>query len=130
MTRRVKRSPRSLCVLVLGVGAFAHSTVQILKDSGARVCTYLTRNYGQYGASLAGPVFNHQQHPSPCPLVREHGVGLVIPMSIDWAQAPWSRDLLGSGVPLFSPVGEAMRIERDRDFARRLCARYRIPFPS
>ncbi|MEK7706621.1 MAG: phosphoribosylglycinamide synthetase C domain-containing protein, partial [Verrucomicrobiota bacterium] len=27
------------------------------------------------------------------------------------------------------PTGEAMRIERERDFARRLCAEFKIPFP-
>jgi len=31
-------------VLVMGVGAFAHSTGQILKDAGANVSTYLSRN--------------------------------------------------------------------------------------
>ncbi len=125
-----KRSSRSSSVFVLGVGAFAHSTAHILKEAGARPCTYLTRNYGHYGASLAGPVFDHRQHASPCPLLANHAAGLVIPMSIDWAQAAWKDDLLGSGVPIFSPVGEAMRIERERDFARRLCAKFRIPFPA
>lgn len=125
-----KRSSRSSSVMILGVGAFAHSTAQILSEGGARVCTYLTRNYGHYGASLAGPAFDYRQHSSPCPLLREHGVGLVIPMSIDWAQAPWKDELLASHVPVFSPVGEGMRIERERDFARRLCTKFGIPFPA
>lgn len=116
-------------MLVLGVGAFAQSTAQALKDAGARVSTYLTRNYGAYAPSLAGPVYSREQWPSPCPLIKEQGVDLVIPMSIDWAQAPWAGELLGLGVPLFSPTGDAMKIERERDFARQLCQEYGIPFP-
>lgn len=50
-------------------------------------------------------------------------------MSIDWAQAPWRDELLELGVPIFSPVGEGMRIERERDFARKLCADYGVAFP-
>jgi phosphoribosylamine---glycine ligase len=64
------------------------------------------------------------------PLLLEHQVDVVVPQSIDWAQAPWADELLGSRVPLFSPVREAMRIERERDFARKLCARFKIPFPE
>jgi len=37
--------------------------------------------------------------------------------------------LVSSGVGIFSSTGEAMRIERERDFARELCARFKIPFP-
>ncbi len=125
-----KRGSRSSSVMILGVGAFAHSTAQILSEVGARTCTYLTRNYGHYGPSLAGPAFDYRQHSSPCQLIGERAVGLVIPMSIDWAQAAWNSELLRSGVAIFSPVGEAMRIERERDFGRQLCARYRIPFPA
>jgi phosphoribosylamine-glycine ligase len=35
-----------------------------------------------------------------------------------------------SGVGIFSPTGEAMRLERERDFARKLCAEFKIPFPQ
>lgn len=118
-----------ISTMVLGVGAFAYSTAQILKDSGAHVCTYLTRDYAHYPPSMAGPVFSREQFSSPCQLIREKGIDLVIPMSIDWAQAPWKDELLQLGVPLFSPTGEAMKIERERDFARELCARFKIPFP-
>ena len=121
------RRPR---VMVLGVGAFAFGTAQILKDAGAEVSTYLTRNYGHHAPSLAGPVYRKEQFPSPVPLLRKHSVDLVIPMSIDWAQAPWKDELLASGVPVFSPTGEAMRIERERDFARQLCHRFKVPFPE
>jgi phosphoribosylamine-glycine ligase len=116
--------------MVLGVGAFAQSTAQILTEGGAQVATYLTRNYGSYPPSLAGPVYSREQFPSPCPLIRERAVDLVVPMSIDWAQAPWAEELLSLGVPIFCPTGEAMKIERERDFARELCRRHGIAFPQ
>jgi phosphoribosylamine-glycine ligase len=120
---------RTSSVMVLGVGAFAHSTTQILADAGASVSTYLTRDYGHYPPSLAGPAFRRDQFPSPAPLLRQKRVDLVVPMSIDWAQAPWKDELLATRTPIFGPTGEAMRIERERDFARRLCAEFKIPFP-
>src|SRR2546423_1083356 len=54
MTRRSNLDGRSTTIMVLGVGAFAHSTTQILKEDGAKVLTYLTRDYGHFGASLIG----------------------------------------------------------------------------
>jgi len=116
--------------MVMGVGAFAHSTAQILKENGATVSTYLTRNYGQYPPSLVGPTYRREDFPSPCPLVHEKGIELIVPMSIDWAQAPWKEDLLKLNIPIFSPTGEGMRIERERDFARALCQRFKVPFPE
>jgi phosphoribosylamine--glycine ligase len=120
---------RPLSVMVLGVGAFAYSTTQILKETGARVSTYLTRGYAHYPPSLAGPTYRHDQFPSLCPLLRDQRVDLAVPMSIDWAQAPWHDELLDSRVPVFSPTGEAMKLERERDFARQLCHDFKIPFP-
>jgi phosphoribosylamine-glycine ligase len=117
-------------ILVLGVGAFAHSTAGILKENGAKVATYLTRSYGHYSPSLAGAVYNSEQFPSPCPLLKKNSIDLIVPMSIDWAQAPWQAELLSQGVPIFCPTGEAMRIERERDFARQLCNEFGIPFPQ
>ena len=116
--------------MILGVGSFAHSLAGILKDSGAGVATYLTRNYGHFPPSLAGPTYSRDAFPSPCALFKECAVDCVIPQSIDWAQAPWAEELLRAKVPIFSPTGEAMRIERERDFARRLCAEFEIPFPQ
>jgi len=116
--------------MVFGVGSFAHSVAQILKDDGAEVSTYLTRNYGHYPPSLAGPVHTRESFPNPCPLLGREKVDVVVPMSIDWAQAPWADELQRSRVPIFSPVGEAMMIERDRDFARRLCAKFGVPCPQ
>jgi phosphoribosylamine---glycine ligase len=128
--RKAQTGSRHVSALVLGVGAFAQSTAQILKDNGAEVATYLTRNYGHYPPSLVGPIYPREQHPSPVPLLKELKAGLVVPMSIDWAQAPWRDELLASGIPVFCPTGEAMRIERERDFARQLCRDFKIPFPQ
>lgn len=126
-----KTSPRnSPSALVLGVGSFAHSIAQSLSDAGADVATYLTRNYGHFSPSLAGPVFSREAISNPASLVKERGIELILPQSIDWAQAPWADDLLASGAGIFSPTGEAMRIERERDFARKLCADFKIPFPQ
>jgi phosphoribosylamine---glycine ligase len=116
--------------MVLGVGSFAHSIGKALADAGANISTYLTRNYGHFPPSLAGPVFSRDSFPSPVPLIKKNGVDVVIPQSIDWALAPWAEELVKSGVGIFSPTGEAMRIERERDFARKLCADFKIPFPQ
>jgi hypothetical protein len=88
MKQRRTLVTRPVSVMVLGVGAFAYSTAQILKDAGAKVSTYLTRDYGHHPPSLAGPTYHRNQFPSPVPLLRQQGVDLVVPMSIDWAQAP------------------------------------------
>ena len=116
--------------MVLGVGSFAHSIGGALADSGAEVSTYLTRDYGHFPPSLVGPTFSRAMFPSPVPLIRERKINCVIPQSIDWAQAPWAAALLKFKTPVFSPTGAAMRIERERDFARKLCAEFKIPFPK
>lgn len=115
--------------MILGVGSFGHSIGTALTDAGANVSTYLTRDYGHFSPSLVGKTWSHKEFPSPAPLVRENKIDLVVPQSIDWARAPWADDLLRSGARIFSPTGEAMRIERERDFARQLCDRFKIPFP-
>lgn len=117
-------------VLVMGVGSFAHSTGQILKEAGAEVSTYLTRSYAHFPPSLVGPVYRPEQGPSPAVLVKQKGISLIVPMSIDWAQAVWAEDLLASGASFFSPTRLAMKIERDRNFARELCLKSKIPFPE
>src|SRR4051794_22753417 len=116
MARRNTKSSGNASVMILGVGSFAHSIGRTLADAGARVSTYLTRNYGHYAPSLVGPTFSREAFPDPGPLLRQHKVDCVIPQSIDWAQAPWAGELLRSKIPIFSPTGEAMRIERERDF--------------
>src|SRR6266704_5487056 len=130
VTAGARTDAQTISAMVLGVGAFAHSTAQILRESGAVVSTYLTRDYAHHAPALAGPTFHREQFPSPCSLIRERNIAVVIPMSIDWAQAPWKDELLELGVPIFSPTGEGMRIERERDFARDLCHDFKIPFPQ
>ncbi|MGH7951934.1 MAG: phosphoribosylamine--glycine ligase [Limisphaerales bacterium] len=124
----VQKSPPS--AMILGVGSFAHSIGGALAGAGANVSTYLTRNYGHFPPSLVGKTFSRDAFPSPMPLIHENEIDVVIPQSIDWAQQSWAKDLLKSGVGIFSPTGEAMRIERERDFARGLCADFKIPFPK
>jgi phosphoribosylamine--glycine ligase len=116
-------------VMILGVGSFAHSIGTALSDAGANVSTYLTRNYGHFSPTLVGQAYSKETFQNPANLIRENNIDVVIPQSIDWAQAPWAAELRKSGVAIFSPVGEAMRIERERDFARKLCAEFKIPFP-
>lgn len=116
--------------MILGVGSFAHSVGKALADAGADVSTYLTRNYGHYPPTLVGKTFSHDSFPSPVPLIRESKIKVVIPQSIDWALQPWAADLVKSGAGIFSPTGDAMRIERERDFARKLCADFKVPFPQ
>jgi phosphoribosylamine-glycine ligase len=115
---------------VLGVGSFAHSIGTALADAGANVSTYLTRNYGHFPPTLVGPVFPKETFPNPVEVAKRNNVQVVIPQSIDWAQSPWAVELVKSGIGIFSPTGEAMRIERERDFARKLCADFKIPFPQ
>jgi len=52
--------PSGASFLVLGVGSFAHSIGQALKDAGANVSTYLTRNYGHFPPTLVGPTFSRR----------------------------------------------------------------------
>jgi phosphoribosylamine-glycine ligase len=130
MVRKTQAQKNGVNAMILGVGSFAHSIGAALADTGAGISTYLTRNYGHFPPSLVGPAFSRDSFPSPVPLIKQHGVDVVIPQSIDWALAPWAEDLLQSGVGIFSPVRGAMRIERERDFARKLCADFKIPFPQ
>jgi phosphoribosylamine-glycine ligase len=130
MIRKQSKKSRVPSFMVLGVGSFAHSIGGALASAGAQVSTYLTRDYGHYPASLVGPIHLRNVHPSPVPLIAAAGVDAVIPQSIDWALQPWAGDLMKCGVGIFSPTGESMRIERERDFGRELCARFKVPFPK
>jgi phosphoribosylamine-glycine ligase len=129
MARKTIQKRKKPSVMILGVGSFAHSLGQALADAGAEVSTYLTRNYGHYPPTLVGPVYSKEMAASPVPLIEKDKTDFVIPQSIDWAMQPWAGDLIKSGTGIFCPTGEAMRIERERDLARELCARYQIPFP-
>jgi phosphoribosylamine-glycine ligase len=130
MPRKIPIKKSAANVMILGVGSFAHSIGQTLADAGANVSTYLTRNYGHFSPTLVGKTFSRDSFPSPVPLLHKNKTDVVIPQSIDWAMQPWADDLLKSAVGIFSPTGEAMRIERERDFARELCAKFKIPFPK
>jgi phosphoribosylamine-glycine ligase len=130
MSARIIQPLRRPSFMVLGVGSFAQSMCCALADAGAGVGTYLTRNYGHFPPTLAGPVFLPEAFPSPVPLLKDLGVEVVIPQSIDWALQPWAEELLESGAGIFCPTGEAMRLERERDFARKLCAERHIAFPE
>lgn len=116
-------------IMILGVGAFSHAVAQILKDNGANVCTYLTRDYANYPPSLAGDTYSKDQYPNLYDIIHAHNIDFVIPMSIDWRQANWADELLALGVPILSPIGAAMKIERDREYAHQLCDRFGVPFP-
>lgn len=115
--------------MLLGVGAFAHAVMRLLKENGAKVSCYLTRNYGHYGPSLEGEVYPAFYFPSPVRFVRDKKVDLLIPMSIDWILQPWAEELLSLNIPIFSPIGGAMQLERERDFGRQLCERFGVAFP-
>ena len=115
--------------MVLGVGGFAQSVMQILSDDDAVVSCGLTRDYGHLPPSMVGPTFNLASTESLKRLIDSNETDLVIPMSIDWATMPSANDLLSSSAKVFSPTGGSMLIERDRDFARELCNKYNVPFP-
>lgn len=102
----------------------------VCSEFGAQAGTYLTRSYGRFPPSLYGETFNCETAPDPSRLVAENGYNLVVPMSIDWARQPWANDLIHSAAQIFCPIGEGLRIERERDFARQLCQRYGVPYPT
>ena len=116
--------------MVLGVGGFAQAVMQILSDDGAEVSCALTRNYAHAAPAFAGPTHDLANADSLASLIEHQSVDLVLPMSIDWAKASWADSLLNSQAAVFSPTGDAMLIERDRDFARQLCQRFGVPFPA
>ena len=117
-------------VLILGVGAFAHSMMQIFQECGAETGCYLTRSYGHYGASLVGKTWSFKDHQTPMPIIEEFQPDLMILMSIAWYQESWAKELVTCGVPLFCPTGEALRIESERHFASELCQKFGVAVPK
>lgn len=113
-------------VLVMGIGSFAAASMKCLADDGASVYGYLDRDYGHYGPSQYGETFLQKDYPNPIPLMRKLGIDLVVPMSINWLLADWAEEFMESGIPIFCPEREAILLERDRDYARRLCEKYGI----
>jgi phosphoribosylamine-glycine ligase len=118
-----------LNILILGVGSFAHSAATILRDNGANIVTYLTRDYAHFGAQTVGKTYYFREVPSPIPLLRKHKIDLILPMSIDWSEKDWADELVRSGVPFLCPTGAALSLEKERDLARELCEQNDIPFP-
>jgi len=117
-------------IMLWGIGSYASSAMRTLSENGAQVYCYLTRNYGDYGPSLDGETFYYKEYPNPCPLINEKGIDLVIPMSINWHEKEWKDEFLAMDVPILSAYGEAMRLERDRDFARELGEKMGVPMPD
>jgi phosphoribosylamine-glycine ligase len=117
-------------VLVMGVGAFTQSAMQRLREDGASVLGYLTRPYAHYGPRLEGRCLDAAEAPDLIQILRERRIGLVVPMSIEWALKPWTQALLEEEVPILCPTGEALKLERERDLARKLCLEAGIPFPA
>ncbi|MFO1458745.1 MAG: phosphoribosylglycinamide synthetase C domain-containing protein [Verrucomicrobiota bacterium] len=116
-------------VLVLGVGAFTQAMLRVLREDGANIRAYLTRDYAHYGPRSEGPCVSARDLPNPCSWLRQEPPDLLVPMSLEWALRPWTAEFLTLGLPLLCPTGEGLRLERERDFARSLCERFGIPFP-
>ena len=116
--------------MVLGVGSFSQGILSVFKENGCNVSTYLTRPYAHFGPQQVGQVFDSSTTPNALEIFDQQKPDLIIPQSIDWAQQPWAPELLRSGIPLLCPTGEALLLERDRDYARRLCQRLAVPFPK
>ena len=112
-------------VVFLGAGSFAHSHGTILRQEGAEITTYLTRKSGRYGASLVGRVLDPEQVGPLSRVFPDRDRFWIFPMSIDWMLGPEAR-WMASG-PMFAPSRRGMRLERDRDFARRLCEASGVP---
>ncbi len=116
-------------VLLLGVGAFTQALMHQLRDDGAVVSAYLTRDYAHHGPQLAGSCVAAATEPNPCARIRQERPELIVPMSIEWMLQPWTAEFLALNPPILSPTGEGLRLERERDFARALCAQSGIPSP-
>jgi phosphoribosylamine-glycine ligase len=117
-----------LSVLIIGVGAFTQGLAQTLQDAGANVIVWLSRDYGHYGPQQICSTYDEHDFASPIELLGTHACDIMIPMSIDWAQQPWARELCAR-VAVFCPSGDALLIERDRAFAQRIGEDAGIVFP-
>lgn len=120
--------PTPIRAWVMGIGAFTQGLLRCLREDGAEVAAYLTRDYGHWGPRQEGRAWSIDEVSNPCELVRRERPDLIVPMSIEWALRPWTEEFLALGPALLCPTGEALRLERERDFARRLCEEVGIPF--
>ncbi len=122
--------PVSLKTLSLGVGSFAQGVLRPLREAGGLTETYLTRPYGHAGPALEGPTFD-SAHFSDLPhLLASQKPDLIIPQSIDWTQKPWASTLIRDKWPILCPTGDALLLERDRNFARHIAEKHGVPFPE
>ena len=97
-----------LSVLIIGVGAFTHGLTQTLQDAGANVIVWLSRDYGHYGPIQVCSTYDEHAYASPIELLDTHHCDIMIPMSIDWAQQPWAKEL-SQRIAVFCPTGEALK---------------------
>lgn len=65
---------------------------------------------------------------TPTELAVNFDTNLYITDSIDWVRRPWAQSLIERG-SVFSPHGEAMRLERERAFGMELASRCGIAVP-
>ena len=61
---------RPLRVMVLGVGSFSQSVLKVLREDGAEVHAYLTRDYAHYPPSVEAPTYLQEMYPNPNDLTR------------------------------------------------------------
>ncbi len=115
-------------IMVFGVGAFTQGVLRVLKENGAEVFTYLTRDYAHYGPMAEGKTFHKEYYPNPCEILQQERIDFVIPMSLNWALKEWTEEFLSLEIPILCPTGGGFNIERDRDFSQQLCNRYGVPF--
>lgn len=116
-------------VWLLGVGAFTQALMRQLREDGAAVSAYLTRDYAHHGPVLEGACVAAAAEPNPCERLRRERPELIVPMSIEWMLRPWAAEFLALDPPILCATGEGLRLERERNFARDLCARCGVPFP-
>lgn len=117
-------------VAVLGVGCFAHGVASILRQDGADVAVGLTRDYGHWAPAQVASVTPVQNGTGLIEWLERCKPEVIVPQSIEWAQWPVADELIKRRAPILCPTGDALLLERDRDFARQLCRRFRIPFPQ
>ena len=95
MPRKIQAQKSAANVMILGVGSFAHSIGSALADAGANVSTHWMCT-GIFRQHWSAKLFRATLFPALFRLIRENKIEVVIPQSIDWAQQPWTQDLLKS----------------------------------
>jgi len=115
-------------IMVFGSGSSTQGVIHALRERGAEVSAYI-KSGGTAGTKKEENVYLAKDHPNPCAFLKKKPVDFVIPMSIDWIMSDWAEEFLSLGIPVLSPQGEGMQLERSRDFAKELCEKYGVPFP-